>query len=827
MSNQLKHSTLNGTLGVARVLSKLVPGSVKRAITNEIIRRHIANNGNLQAGSAEFVQPESSRNGVSSPQFEWSSDLDLINKINSQYKSLDELPAIAQGLDRVKYALALKKYHNYPKAIQILESVPLRDRNYTIHKQLSDSYFALANMEKAEENIDCINADFLTEIGECDVLMSRANIFVHTGRFQKALSLLQKGVDANQSYVPLALKYGSVLYLSGDEEGALEFASDLYAEHALNGPVINFYTDILFKVNQLGPLKSLLHAIQAREPNNRGIDIKAARLAWALGDHKWLAKIIDKFDRGKLYNIEYASFIAEISSNIDFVADAKQRIKMHLDANAEKMKAVDEKTLAWRLNQMGQACRVDYFELAEYCASIVIEKFPFISQAWSYRGFANLCMDNWQQAEADLEKALKLNPANLEAHNSLFSLRMLGCDDPPRLQEGLKFRNESLPKFKQVLPDGRMPFYDMEQFKLSMRHDCYASSIECRNNQPPNRLLGKAYGEKYRTFIDKAFSTKKTNSVAVIGQDGVADEVRWSQYYSELRKHFSSVSVSCEPRLQSIFERSFPDYNFVPIQRRWPFTLATKDMLRPEIPEVNFGAKITKSYFDFIGKCDEVMFVEEVAYRTWKTNGVEGPDDAGCGNGRYLLPKPEREEYWKGKLHSEFGNSPKIGILWRSSLRSQRRNVHYLEVEDILRVVQVGKDCNFINLQHKIEPHERHMCIANGVRIYDEVDLFNDFEEIAALGANLDLVIGISSLPYELAVAVGTPGWVYGVSAEGRYNRLGASAGNRDKLSWNSRVFCGDDPEKGFMLPKVEIVNNVTKQVSVALQEALATGKYL
>lgn len=818
----------NAFLKLAKIGAKVVPRSVKTSISNEIVRRHLAlNKLNVGATSTQLLSviPAPTRSAKVSK-----NPHELLVYLDTKKAALDQLKldtAYSDDVSVEEYVRACTATQRYKPALNMLERFKKDELSIDLKLSLADLYLKTSQYKLAEDVLSSINSEFLTGFGDVKRGKLLINLYQHTNRFDEAVSEIDRILVYGIEYPNLMNHKYDILMNCLNLDAAKKVIETNFQDNLLSPPVIYRYTDFLFKTNQLSSLKILLLTLQSRMPGDKVIHMKAARLAWTLGDHTWLKRITDLYNEKKWYNIEFATFVSRISANYEYLEETQQAIWDHLDAQWDRTKNVTVNTLSWRINQMAQACRVNHDKFAIECATNVINKYPFVNQAYNYRGLAHSALGNWEEARRDLEKAISLNPQNLEANNALFALEMRrprGKESAKRLSEILFRRNAAIPRFSMVLPDGRGPFYDTEAYKAGMRSDDYVKSIRCRNNQPPNRYLSDLYPDKYRTFEDGAFDKVKKEAVAIIGQDGVADEVRWAQYYGQLNQYFKNVEISCEPRLETIFRRSFPKYKFTSIKRRWPFVESTDETIRPEIHEVSFGAKVTKDFLDKVAKKDEVMFIEEVAYRHWLTQGVSGPADEGCGNGAYLKPLPARKKYWKDRFKADSKKTVTVGLLWRSSLRNQVRNGHYLKLEDMLPVVHSSPNVKFVSIQHKIDEGERAICAANGIEVFDDFDWFNDFEEIAAFTSNLDLVIGISSLPFELATAVGTPAYLYAISPEGRYNRLGNSTSDRDKMTYNCRVFCGDTKEDGFFQEKRTMISNVNSQIIRALQVAKKNG---
>ena len=103
----------------------------------------------------------------------------------------------------------------------------------------------------------------------------------------------------------------------------------------------------------------------------------------------------------------------------------------------------------------------------------------------------------------------------------------------------------------------------------------------------------------------------------------------------------------------------------------------------------------------------------------------------------------------------------KIGISWKSKNETYGADKS-LDLNLLTPIFKLDK-LSFINLQYGDTLKELHAFkkISNIEIInIDEIDLFNDFESIAALLKNLDLFISVSNTTAHLSAALGVTTWV-------------------------------------------------------------------
>jgi tetratricopeptide (TPR) repeat protein len=126
----------------------------------------------------------------------------------------------------------------------------------------------------------------------------------------------------------------------------------------------------------------------------------------------------------------------------------------------------------------------------------------------------------------------------------------------------------------------------------------------------------------------------------------------------------------------------------------------------------------------------------------------------------YLWPAAERLAHWQQSLQ---GLRPPggrlIGLVWRGNPLHESdadRSVHDL---GCLAPLGQATDVSFINLQHGSTPAEQ-TALSQLIGLRTPTEPLGDFEETAAIVANMDLVIGVDTSLVHLAGALGKPVWV-------------------------------------------------------------------
>lgn len=310
---------------------------------------------------------------------------------------------------------------------------------------------------------------------------------------------------------------------------------------------------------------------------------------------------------------------------------------------------------------------------------------------------------------------------------------------------------------------------DRDQATTLLLSGEYLKSWSVRREAPHWRTLKRDLGAKFLNYEELPLDPG--SSLFLIADDGVGDEIRVAQYFGELAARYT-VTATCDPRLVPLLSRSFPDIDFLGVPRR------IRGHLNP-VYDGRYSDFILASHVPalcdpHIAAADHVTFGQNLTFNRFA--GILPRSDTGA----YLIPDPDRAvPRTEGAL--------KVGLVWKSHFSSGSRKMMYLGVEQLSPLFDV-EGVELWSVQHAADPDEAAYLAAHGIRQIEDVDLFDDLEGLAAHLASMDLVIGISTVPMELAAAVGTPTWLLGFSPENCLYRTRGGATSVDQLSRNSTI---------------------------------------
>lgn len=221
--------------------------------------------------------------------------------------------------------------------------------------------------------------------------------------------------------------------------------------------------------------------------------------------------------------------------------------------------------------------------------------------------------------------------------------------------------------------------------------------------------------------------------VVIAGEQGLGDEIMFASMIRDMRKE-TEVIIDTDPRLVGLFNRSF----------HCETRTRAKDEIVPWknedathwLPAGSMGAFYRTNPESFTGK-------------------------------PYLTADPERRIQWRGLLDS-LSDKPKIGIAWSGGLPKTGEFHRSLSIEALAPILEY--DVEWISLQYK-NAHDVPSYMHHWPRAVES----RDYDDTAALIAELDLVISVQTTVIHCAGALGKetlcllsnrPQWRYGASGE-------------------------------------------------------------
>jgi tetratricopeptide (TPR) repeat protein len=217
-------------------------------------------------------------------------------------------------------------------------------------------------------------------------------------------------------------------------------------------------------------------------------------------------------------------------------------------------------------------------------------------------------------------------------------------------------------------------------------------------------------------------------TILLWGEQGPQDMTIWSSCLPHISRRAGRCILECPAKLVSLFARSFPDVEVRPENR-------IRDTERVDF---DFHLPMGSLFRHFLPELTEASGVQT-----------------------FLTPDPERIAFWRNRLE-ELGPGPYVGISWKSPVMTHDRAPNYTQIADWVPVFAI-RDAVFVNLQSKDGDNDLAKAKRDlGVTIHDfeDLDHYNDLDEVAALAGALDVAISVSTAVAAITAGVGTPTWV-------------------------------------------------------------------
>ena len=336
---------------------------------------------------------------------------------------------------------------------------------------------------------------------------------------------------------------------------------------------------------------------------------------------------------------------------------------------------------------------------------------PNYPDAYNNLGVAFKEQDDFSLAGLAFDKAIEIDPNRSEYHSNLGVL----LHDTGDLDAAIAAYEKAL----KIEPNN----YDIHQ-KLSFalfnkgRYRQAFLEYECR-------LKNLNYLSRFEKFDCPMWDGKVSlhdKTILIWHEQGVGDTINWSYYLQTMQKIAKNCIFLCQEKLVALFRRSFPDI----------LVVSSLDCL--------LGAE-----YDFqipMGSLCQHFFESGLSQQK------KGP---------VLKPDPQRIIFWEKRLKL-LGEGPYVGVSWKSSKISPSRKENYAPIEEWAPLFTL-RDVKFVNLQY-IDASDDVKSIKQlfGTDVYclDDIDHYNNIDDVAALCAALDSVVSTKITVPFIAAGVGT-----------------------------------------------------------------------
>lgn len=379
---------------------------------------------------------------------------------------------------------------------------------------------------------------------------------------------------------------------------------------------------------------------------------------------------------------------------------------------------------------------------------------PEASMLWNTLGTILIERGELDTAGIFFNEAVRLAPKFGKARYNLGQVK-LGLGDA---EGALQDCNEAMKRV--ITPDDRqMMLLARSSFQLAMSRlgegwDDYEARLSPQFSDVTNFYIDRP---KWKPGAKIAGKT-----MLVVGEQGLGDEILFANVLPDVLEKLGPdghLRIAVEPRLVPLFQRSFPTAE---VTGHATYVLATRPLRAT--PNTDLASA------DLWAPMGSLM-------REFRRSLDAFPDRKG-----YLKPDPKRVAHWR-KVLKTAPAGPKVGLLWKSLTKKDARARYFSPFSQWAPILKTP-GVSFINLQYGDCSAEIAQAREEfGVDIWTPpgIDLKQDLDDVAALCAAMDLVLGFANASFNLAASSGAPAWL--ISTPGSWPRLGT-----DRYPWYPQV---------------------------------------
>jgi tetratricopeptide (TPR) repeat protein len=596
---------------------------------------------------------------------------------------------------------------------------------------LGIAFYRQGNFSKAAENYQ---KALEIEPNFADAHYNLGNALTQIGNVRKAVESYKKSHAINPNDAEVLTSYGKALWSYGSFEQAIE----CYTKLLKTNPDL---PHIQAEINKILDEKSQFCRILDYHTKNAGDELSPAEFNFFEGA-TFLAMLypeaaIDKFRTAIKNKANYAEAYHSIGKILHDAGKVEEGIENYQKAVEINPKREDTYlSLGTALKQNGKIkeARENYQK--------AIEVQPDFVEAFNSMGVLELDENNFDVAEKNFNQAIKINPKHADSYNNLGIVQLYKYDvnsaleshrraiemDPTNakyhLNIAIAFRNIgdstlAMQSYKEALKID--PTFAKAHLNLAIE---YLHNEDFKNGWPKYEWRWKSVLAGQELITSKpVWQSFKRDRVLLWQEQGVGDEIMFASIIPDLQLSCSKLIVQVDPRLVSIFRRSFSDnIDFQP--KSDPISESKFDS------QIPFGT--LPQYFR------QNLESFQIASRGWLTANNAKTDSL---RARLL----------------EDGSEIIIGISWQSTKPRNGAEKKVISLAQIAKKLH-GPKIKLVNLQYgdvskELDNLKKNFNI-DVVQVH-EIDNKDDLDGLASLIMACDRVVSISNATIHLAGALG------------------------------------------------------------------------
>ena len=599
---------------------------------------------------------------------------------------------------------------------------------------------ALKDQGKLDKAIKACNKAISIKPNYTEAYNNLGNILKDQGKLDKAIKAYNKCISLNPDYAEAYSNMSLALKDQGKLDKALEvcnkalllkpnYASsynnmgNIFVDQSkLNEAIEAFKKALLFQPNYADAYNNLGNALRHQGKLDEAIDVYKTvinlkpdyadaynNLGKAFQDQHKLDDAIEAYNKCISLKPNYTDVYNNLGNAL------REKGKLDQAINAYKKALLLNPDYEMVYNNMGIALQEQgKFDDAMDAYHKALSLKP--DYALAYNNMGNLLRDQVKLDEAidAYNKSISLKPDYAESYSNMG----VTLQDQGKLDEAIEAYNKSIslkPNYAQAHHNLGLALLNKGRVKEGLD--------ECEWRWQTDKFLSQQ-----RYFVQPLWDGKKSLSgkrILLWSEQGIGDTINWSCCLPSVTSQAEHCIVECQEKLVPLLKRSFPNV---------------------EVKTIDKTIDLERTDFD-------VHLPMGSLYKHYLKKITQNPKPKA-----FLIPDPVRVNYWEKRLKS-LGRGPYIGISWKSSVDSAYRLQHYPPISEWSPVLTTP-DVTFINLQYvNFEDDLKTVQDELGVKVHhlDDLDQFNNVDDVAALCAALDVVVSTKVTPPFISSGVGTP----------------------------------------------------------------------
>jgi len=645
---------------------------------------------------AKVLLDQAKSKGIKGPDFD-----QLEQRLNEANKSPSIKPLNAD--DFYNMGIALQKHNKLEEAIEAYNKALAIKLDYA--EAYSNMGVALQAQSKLEEAIEAYKNALAIKPDYADAYNNMGTVLQEQGKLEETIKAYNKALAIKPNYAVAYNNIGTVL----QEVGKLEEAIEAYIKAlAIKPDYAEAYYNMGITLQKQSKLEEAVEAFSkalAIKPdyagayNNMGITLQK---------QSKLEEAIKVYKKALAIKPDYAGAYYNMGTVLQEQGKLEEAIKAYKKALAIKP------DYAEAFNNMGTALQ-EQGKLEEaieaYSKALTIK--PDYAEADNNMGTALQDQGKLEEALEAYSKALAIKPDYVKAYSNMGT----ALQDQGKLEEAIEAYSKAL----AIKPDcadthRNLSFTLLNGGRLKEGLEEYEWRWNTTTNVTTKRQFSKPMWDGKETL--------KGKKVLLWCEQGVGDTINWSSRLSFIASQADYCILECQEKLVPLLTRAFPNFEIKAEDRK-------HDTQRDDF---DFHLPMGSLYKHFISEISE----------NTKPNA-------------FLNPDPIRIKFWRKRLES-LGNGLFIGVSWKSANMSPRRLPNYAAISDWSPIFTIP-GVKFINLQYTdflddLTEIKKEFGVT--VHNFDDLDHYNDLEDVAALCAALDIVVSTKITVPLISAGVGT-----------------------------------------------------------------------